>query len=89
MGKDIRLQVPDSLFNSLETRAKGQGVSIEALCLSLLSDEGKLVEPVLYSSMANSDLRSEINKVLKSGLPGEEVRKRVRNLETQITRFIR
>lgn len=89
MEKEINLQVPDSLFYSLESRAKGQGVSIEALCLSLLNGEGKLVEPTLYSSMANGELRSEIGRVLSSNLPNEEIRRRVRTLETQITRFIR
>lgn len=89
MSKELNLQIPDSLYSSLEVRARGQGVSIEALCLSLLSDDGALVEPVLYSSMANSELKSEINRVLKSNLPREEIRKRVKTLETQITRFIK
>lgn len=89
MSKELNLQIPDSLYSSLEIRARGQGVSIEALCLSLLSDDGKLVEPVLYSSMANSELKSEINRVLKSDLPKDEIRKRVKTLETHITRFIK
>jgi hypothetical protein len=89
MSKELNLQIPDSLFNSLEMRAKGQGVSIEALCLSLLDGGGKLVEPILYSSMANGELRAEIGRVLGSSLPKEEIRKRVRTLETQITRFIK
>ena len=89
MSKEVNLQIPDSLYSSLELRARGQGVSIEALCLSLLSDEGELVEPVLYSSMANSELKFEINRVLKSNLPREEIRKRVKTLENQITRFFK
>lgn len=89
MTKEINLQVPDSLFNSLEEKANRQGVSIEALCLSLLGDQGVLIEPVLYSSMSNGELRDEIKKVLQSDLPKEEVRKRVRTLEVQITRFIK
>ena len=89
--KEIKLQVSDSLLASLENRAKRQGVSIEALCLSLLWDnEGcELVNPALYISMANGELRQEIQKVLQSDLPEVEIRRRVRNLETQITRFIR
>lgn len=89
MNKEVNLQVPDSLYQSLELRAKGQGVSIEALCLSLLEGVGKLVEPTLYTSLANMELRTEIQKVLNSGLPSDEKRKRVRNLENQITRFIK
>lgn len=89
MSKEINLQISDSLFNSLENRARGRGVSLEALCLSLLEEASDLIEPTLYQSMANYELRNEIQKVLRSELPKEEVRTRVRNLETQITRFIR
>jgi hypothetical protein len=89
MNKEIKLLIPDSLLASLEARAKRQGVSIEALCLSLLEQQPDLADPALYLSMANSELRNEIQKVLKSELPKEEVRKRVRTLESQITRFIR
>lgn len=89
MIKEIKLHIPDSLLASLEARAKRQGVSIEALCLSLLEQQSDLTDPALYVSMANSELRQEIQKVLQSELPREEVRKRVRTLESQITRFIR
>lgn len=89
MSKEIKLQVPDSLFSLLNDKARGQGVSIETLCLSLLQPEEPLIDPVLYMSMSNGQLRAEINKVLHSGLPESEVRKRVRTLETQITRFIK
>ena len=89
MNKELNLQIPDSLFNSLERRAEGRGVSLEALCLSLLESGEKLVEPTLYPSMANGELRMEINRVLNSSLPREEIKKRVRTLETQITRFIK
>jgi hypothetical protein len=89
MIKELKLNIPDSLLASLEARAKRQGVSIEALCLSLLEQQSDLTDPALYVSMANSELRQEIQKVLQSELPKEEVRKRVRTLESQITRFIR
>ena len=89
MIKELKLHIPDSLLASLEARAKRQGVSIEALCLSLLEQQSDLTDPALYVSMANSELRQEIQKVLQSELPREEVRQRVRTLESQITRFIR
>lgn len=88
-NKTVKLQVPENLFSSLGERARRQGVSIEALCLSLLKEQCDLVDPALYISLPNSELRQEIQKVLQSNLPDVEIRKRVRNLETQITRFIR
>lgn len=89
MTKELKLHIPDSLMSSLQERAKGQGVSIEALCLSLLEEQPDLKDPALYISMANSELRQEIQRVLQSNLPKAEVKKRVRTLESQITRFIR
>lgn len=90
-NREIKLHISDSLFTSLNERARRQGVSIEALCLSLLGGEGtcELVNPALYISLANGELRQEIQKVLQSSLPDVEIRKRVRTLENQITRFIR
>lgn len=92
MTKELNLQIPDSLFTSLERRAKVQSVSLEALCISLLGGselEGNLVDPSLYPHMAHGQLRSEMQKVLQSGLSQEEVKKRVHNLKMQITRCIR
>ena len=88
MNKEIKLQIPDSLYPILTKRAKERGVSIEALCLSML-ERGTLVEPVLYQSLSNGQIRLEIEKVMESDLSPEEVRKRIRQLEVQITRFIR
>lgn len=88
MNKELKLQIPDSLYSLLTKRAKERGVSIEALCLSVL-EKGTLVEPVLYESMSNGQIRLEIEKVMESDLSSEEVRKRVRQLEVQMTRFIR
>jgi hypothetical protein len=94
MTKDINLQVPDSLHERLLTEAKEQGVSLEALCLSLLEmspkrESSTLVEPSMYPYLANGELRSEILKVLQSDLSKEEVKRRVHRLKTQIVRCIR
>lgn len=91
MTKEIKLQLSDSLFTFLSKKAKGQGVSIEALCLSLISERESesLSDPVLYKSLSNQDLKEEMQMVMKSSLSSEEKRKRVRNLESEITRFIR
>lgn len=93
MTKELNLQLPDSLFNSLQTRANEQSVSLEALCLSLLQGKDdtslSLVEPSLYFYLANGDLRKEIQRVLESHLPEEEKKKRVRGLKNQLSRCIR
>lgn len=89
MYRDLNLQVPDSLLTTLEEKAKKQGVSLEALCLSLLSgenDEGGLIDPSYYQSLSLEILRKEIRKVIESELAKEEVRKRVNALEVQISR---
>lgn len=89
MNKDLKLQIPDSLFSSLTQKANLRGVSLEALCVSLLGEEQILIEPSLYNSLGNGEIRTEIQKLVQSKLPKEEVNKRVRKLETQILRFIR
>jgi len=89
MYRDLNLQVPATLFFLLENQAKEQGVSFDTLCLSLLSgenQEGILVDPVFYESMTLGVLRAEIRKVIESGLPKEEVRKRVNGIEFHISR---
>lgn len=89
MYRDLNLRLPDSLLIQLEGKAKERGVSIEALCLSLLSDEnneGDLVDPNYYQSLNLDVLRKEIRKVIESDLSKEEVRKRVNALEFQISR---
>lgn len=88
MNKEITLQVPGSLFYQLSEKAEKQGVSIEALCLSMLSSDS-LVEPYLYGSLSSGQIREEIEKVVRSNLPKEDMRKRVRQLEVQMTRHIR
>lgn len=88
MNKELKLQIPDSLFLKLTTKAEEQGVSLEALCLSMLGSES-LVEPELYGSLSNGQMRVEISRVLESGLPPNEIRKRVRSLETHLTRCMR
>jgi hypothetical protein len=89
MYRELNLRLPDSLLFKLERQAEEQGVSLEALCTSLLSgenDEGSLVDPNYYQSLNLDVLRKEIRKVIESELPKEEVRKRVNALEFQISR---
>jgi len=89
MYRDLTIRIPDSLFFLLEAEAEEQGVSLEALCTSLLSGEnngGDLVDPNYYQSLNLDVMRKEIRKVIESNLPKEEVRKRVNALEFQISR---
>jgi hypothetical protein len=89
MYRDLNLRIPETLFFHLETQAEEQGVSLEALCFSLLSgqkQDSSLVEPTYYQSMTLDVLRKEVRKVIESELPSEEVRKRVNALEFQISR---
>jgi hypothetical protein len=89
MYRDLNIRIPDSLFFLLEEKAEEQGVSLEALCTSLLSGEnngGDLVDPNYYQSLNLDVMRKEIRKVIESDLSKEEVRKRVNALEFQISR---
>ena len=89
MYRDLNIRIPDSLFFLLEEKAEEHGVSLEALCTSLLSGEnngGDLVDPNYYQSLNLDVMRKEIRKVIESDLPKEEVRKRVNALEFQISR---
>jgi len=89
MYRDLNLRLPETLLFHLEVQAEEQGVSLEALCFSLLSDqkqEDSLVDPTYYQSMTLDILRKEIRKVIESDLTKEEVRKRVNALEFQISR---
>lgn len=90
MTRDLNIDIPDSLFSKLQERANAQGVSIEALCLSLLAEvatkEGSLYDPVLYRSLNLEILRREVNNVVGSTLPADEVRKRVNALDFEISR---
>ena len=92
MTTELTLQVPLSLLISLERKAMGQGVSLEALCLSLLSDNQleaeatTFVDPQFYPHLNLIDMRSELQKVIESSLPTEEIQRRVRKLEFQISR---
>jgi hypothetical protein len=89
MGKDLHLKIPEDLFYELMQQANDQGVSLDALCFSLLSgqkQDSSLIDPVFYESVAMESLRSEIRKVIESDLTKEEVRKRVNAIEFQISR---
>lgn len=89
MYRDLNLRLPGSLLFQLETQAEEQGVSLETLCISLLSGEnceGSLIDPNYYQSLSLSILRKEIPKVIESNLSKEEVRKRVNALDFQVSR---
>jgi hypothetical protein len=89
MLKELTLLVPGSLLSSLNEQAIEQGVSLEMLCLSLLSGEKQeetLVDPSFYASLNLDVMRKEVRKVIESGLPPEETRRRVNQLEFQISR---
>jgi hypothetical protein len=94
MNKELKLQIPDSLFSKLEQEAKGQGVSLEAFCLYMLDSDNQrvseqLTDPSLYGSLPNGQIRLEMKKVMVSDLSTEEVKRRVRQLELQILRCYR
>jgi len=92
MNKELTLPIPDSLLLQLELRAREQGVSVETLCLSLLSgvkQEEDLVDPSYYRSLSHTGMRQEVNKVIESSLPSEEIRRRLNNLEFEISRRYR
>lgn len=89
MTKDIKLQVPESVYASLLEDANRQGVSVEALCFSLIQEKYNLIDPSLYNSLSNLDMKQEIQRVLQSNLPSEEMKSRVRVLENKLSRFIR
>lgn len=89
MFRDLNLRIPGSLFLHLEEQAKDQGVSLETLCVLLLSGENKedsLVDPTFYPSLTLGVLRTEVRKVIESNLPKDEVRKRITGIELQISR---
>ena len=92
MTTELTLQVPLSLLTSLERKAIGQGVSLETLCLTLLSEEEStqeedtLVDPRFYSYLNHNTMREEVQKVIQSSLPQDEVQRRINKLEFQITR---
>jgi len=92
MNTELTLQIPDSLLLRLENQAREQGVSLETLCLSLLSglsEEGGLVDPLFYQSLDHVRMRHEVTKVIGSSLPSQEVRKRLNKLEFEISRRYR
>jgi hypothetical protein len=84
---EVKLQLPTSLFNSLSRKAKEQGVSLEALCLSLLKgDESNgLIEPAFYNSLSLLQVRDEVGKVLTSDLPQRDKKTRINTLELMMS----
>lgn len=85
---EVKLQLPTSLFNSLSQKAKEQGVSFEALCLSLLNQNSntELIEPSFYDSLSLLQVREEVEKVLMSPLSTMDKKKRINNLEAMMSR---
>lgn len=89
MTREVKLNLPDSLLFSLERKALEQGVSLEALCLSLLSGQKMgetLIDPAFYASLSHTEMREEVRRVIESGLTREEVRSRLNKLELQMAR---
>ena len=88
MFRDLNLRIPSALFFQLEKQAEEQGVSLEAICSSLLSGQKQesLVDPTYYSSLTLGVLREEIRKVIESDLTPEEKRKRVNSIELYTSR---
>lgn len=89
MTRELKLDLPDSLLFSLERKALEQGVSLEALCLSLLSGQKigeTLIDPAFYASLSHTEMREEVRRVIESGLSREEVRSRLNKLEMQMAR---
>jgi len=89
MTTEIKLLLPNSLVESLAQKAKNQGVSLEALCASLLEEKNALTDPTIYSSLSNQDIKLEMKKIMSSDLGKEEKNRRIKILEHQVLRFIR
>lgn len=87
--KELKLQISDSTFNALNERADSQGVSIEALCISIIQQNNQILDPGVYPSLGSEDIRVELKKVFSSALSREEKSRRVKLLESQIVRRIR
>ena len=89
LTRELKLNLPDSLLFSLERKALEQGVSLEALCLSLLSGQKigeTLIDPAFYASLSHTEMREEVRKVIESGMTRDEVRSRLNKLELQMSR---
>jgi hypothetical protein len=92
MYEELNLLIPGSLLQSLEIQARMQGVTIDILCLRLLSGQNQeetLIDPDFYTSLSYGQVKNETRKVMESGLPPEQIRKRLNRLETQISRRYR
>jgi hypothetical protein len=89
VDREITLILTEKLYQHLKQKSEESGQSLEVLCLSLLSGtkQGEtLVDPDYYSSLSHSEMRQEVRKIIESGLPREEARRRVNQLEFQISR---
>ena len=93
MYEELNLLLPGSLLQKLELQAAEQSISLDLLCLRLLSGQDReetLVDPDFYGSLTYNQVKTEIRNVMESALPMDEAKRRVRNLEFQVRkRYIR
>lgn len=89
MYEELNLLLPGSLLQKLELQAAERGISLDLLCLRLLSEqnqEEKLTNPEFYGSLTYNQTKAEIRNVMESDLPLNEAKRRVKNLEFQVNR---
>ena len=89
MYEELNLLLPGSLLQKLELQAAEQGISLDLLCLRLLSEqnqEEKLTNPEFYGSLTYNQTKTEIRNVMESDLPLSEAKRRVKNLEFHVNR---
>jgi hypothetical protein len=91
MNAEIKLQLPENTYQSLLSKAKSQGVSIEALCLSAILSSGQieLLPTDMYSYQSRKNLKEELDKIAHSDLTNEEKGKRTKLINAYIARFMR
>ena len=93
MYEELNLLLPGSLLQKLELQAAEQSISLDLLCLRLLSGQDReetLMDPDFYGSLTYNQVKTEIRNVMESALPMDEAKRRVRNLEFQVRkRYIR
>jgi hypothetical protein len=94
MTTELKLQVPEQLYNLLELQALKQGVSIEALCLIYIDSQSSrtsdnFVDLSLYATFSLGQIREEIQRVSSSSLDREDKGKRLKTLSGLSLRFMK
>ena len=93
MAKRIILSVSDSLHSSLKQRAAAEGVSLNALCSSLLEEvederetatEPEILDPLLYSVVPLNVLREELARVSTIKMDAREKRTRLMKINNEM-----